>query len=904
MSLNPGIRLGPYEVTAQIGVGGMGEVYRATDTKLKRQVAIKVLPSSVSGDPDRLERFQREAEVLASLNHPNIAAIYGIEDTTDAKALVMELVEGPTLADRITRSAIPLDEALPIVKQVAEALEAAHEQGIIHRDLKPANIKVRPDGTVKVLDFGLAKAMDPAGSGQPAAGSPHGSMSPTISLHATQAGVILGTAAYMSPEQAKGRTVDKRSDVWAFGAVVYEMLTGQRAFAGSDISEVLASVLAREPDWTRLPVGVSPVLGTYIRRCLYKDPKQRIHDMADVRLALEGAFDTTVQQTAAPVVVRPRRRVALVGVAATIAGALVATTLTWVAMRPTPPRVSRTTVATSGAAALSIQGSDRDLAVTPDGAQVVYRGDRQILVRALDQLDPVRLSGVGAPRGLFVSPDGQWIGFFDGGSLKKVAITGGPPVTVTSGVDGNGARGATWDEDGAIIFATNATETGLRRVSAAGGESTVLTKPNRERGEGDHVWPEFLPGGRGVLFTITPATGSVDNSQVALLDVGTGTQTVLVRGGSHAHYVSSGHLVYGVAGTLRAIPFDLGRLEITGSAVPVVPQVLTTPVGAADFDVARNGTLVYVSGSATSALLKRTLVWVDRGGRATPVSEREAAYRAPRVSPEGKRVAVDAVSADGNRDVWVIDTERGTQTRLTSDAAVDSLPLWTRDGTRITFSSGRAGTTGFALYWMMADGSGTAEPLTQAKSNQGATSWSPDGHTLAFYDVGGQRDISTVTPGKAPVPFLQTAFGERGPTFSPDGRWLAYSSNETGREEIYITSYPKPGGRIAVSTTGGRSPQWSANGRELFYRNGRQMMAVTMAPGATLSIGTPRMLFEGDYVQEDPTQGAANYDVSADGQRFLLMKDAAPTAQATSPEPQINVVLNWTEELKRLVPTR
>ena len=599
MALVPGTRLGPYEIAAQIGEGGMGEVYQATDTNLKRAVAIKVLPESLALDAERLARFQREAEVLAALNHPNIAQIHGLEKSDGTIALVMELVEGPTLADRIAQGAIPVDEALPIAKQIAEALEAAHEQGIVHRDLKPANIKVRPDGTVKVLDFGLAKALEPASALGTSAGQAL-SQAPTITTPAmTVAGMILGTAAYMSPEQAKGKTVDKRSDVWAFGAVLFEMLTGKRAFAGGDVSEVLASVLAREPDWTLLPNGLSPVLGTYIRRCLHKDSKQRVHDVADVRLALEGAFETGVSQVTDDSSAIPQPAVwrrALMPMAALIVGAVVAGVTVWRATLPAPPLPVRTEVTTSGDAALRPDGIHRNLAITQDGSRIVYRGQDQLLVRTLDQLEPTafitHLDDLRAP---FVSPDGEWVGFVERTTLKKVAITGGPPVTVT-GMEGV-LRGASWGEDGTIIYGTLQAGTGLQRVSAAGGDPVVLTTMDVERGELRHFWPEILPGGEAVLFSVGYGTG-VENMELAVLDLATLEHKILLTGGSHARYAATGHLVYGAEGTLRAVPFDLARLEVTGNPVPVLEGVMTAPTSAVEFSLSANGSLLYVVGNS------------------------------------------------------------------------------------------------------------------------------------------------------------------------------------------------------------------------------------------------------------------------------------------------------------------
>ena len=549
----------------------MGEVYRARDTKLNRDVALKVLSDSFATDPDRLARFQREAQVLASLNHPNIAHIHGLEDSGGVRALVMELVEGEDLAQRLTRGAIPIEEALPIAKQIADALEAAHEQGIIHRDLKPANIKVREDGTVKVLDFGLAKLVDPT-----APSNPHLTTSPTITTPAmTQAGMILGTAAYMSPEQAKGRPADKRSDVWAFGAVLYEMLTGQRPFAGEDISDTLASVLKSEPDWNALPGDVPRHIRILIERCLAKDRRQRL---ADISIALfvmaESAHLMPPLLPASGQLARQERlplwRRLLVPSAAAIVLSAIAGTAVWLMMAPRGVRVTRFSISPIGSAALEVDSQSRDLTITPDGTRVVYKAradltDTQFVVHALDQLEPTPLAGVGRqPRAPFSSPDGRWIGFVEPVpiTLKKVAITGGPALVLTR-LD-SASRGATWGDDDSIIFATATPTTGLQRVSSAGGEPTVLTKPNRERGEDDHLWPNFLPGSRAVLFTITPTTGGVDASQVAVLDLSTGTQKILMRGGSQAQYVSSGHLV--TPRRVRSAPSRLTSVDWKRSA--------------------------------------------------------------------------------------------------------------------------------------------------------------------------------------------------------------------------------------------------------------------------------------------------------------------------------------------------
>ena len=908
MTLSPGTRLGVYEVTEQIGEGGMGQVYRATDTKLKRQVAIKILPPSLGADHERLARFQREAEVLASLNHPNIAAIYGLEESNGVSALVMELIEGDDLSQRIARGAIPLDEALPIAKQIAYALEAAHEQGIIHRDLKPANIKLRSDGTVKVLDFGLAKALEPA-----SAASANVTASPTITSPAmmTDVGVILGTAAYMSPEQARGKAVDKRADIWAFGCVLYEMLTARRAFAGEEVSDTLASLLAREPDWALLPATVPPVLDTYLRRCLHKEPRQRIHDIADVRLALEGAFEpaagnagsqgqdpayvhTQVDAAVASVRRMLGRRLALVGAATLVIGGASVGTAVWWTMRPASPRVLRTEVTTAGATALSISGFDRDLAITPDGSRVVYRSNNQLLVRALDQLEPYVLSGLGAPRGVFVSPDGQWVGFFDGTTMKRVALTGGPPLTITR-IDGNGSRGATWGPDGTIVYATDTASTGLQRVSAAGGDPTVLTKPNRERGEADHLWPELLPGGQAVLFTISAATGALDNAQIAVSDLKTGTSKVLVRGGHHAHYVPTGHLVYGAGGTLRAVAFDRNRLEVAGTPVVVVEQVVTSVGGAVDAAVAANGTMVYVPGRGGPGAA-RSLVWVDRMGREERVPTPLRAYSFPRISPDGTRVALAVM--DQEQDIWIWDFARERLTRFTFDPGADQYPLWSPDSRRLIFASTRAG--GSNLFWQAADGTGAVEQLTEGPNLRLPVAMTPDGTRIIIREVGQQDDLMLMPlqPPRRPQPLVQTKFGERNAEIAPDGRWLVYESNESGREEIYVRPFPDvSGGRWQVSTGGGRMPLWSRNGQELFYGSpDGALMGVRMEPGPSWRSSTPARILQRQFAYSG--FGRA-FDIAPDGRRFLMIREGGGNEAAPQ---NLVVVQNWLEELKRLVP--
>jgi serine/threonine-protein kinase len=917
VALTAGSRLGSCEIVTLLGSGGMGEVYRARDTKLDREVAIKVLPEQFVADPERVARFQREAKTLAALNHPHIGGIYGLEDADGVHALVLELVEGPTLADRIAQGPIPLDEALPIARQIAEALEAAHEAGIIHRDLKPANIKLRPDGAVKVLDFGLAKALEPT-----SASSANVTASPTITTPAmmTGIGMILGTAAYMSPEQAKGRPADKRSDVWAFGAILYEMLTGVRTFPGDDVSDTLAAVLRAEPDWSALPGNTPAPIRRLLRRCLDKDRKRRLDSAADARLDIDEALLAPIGEASVATAPTPKAtwtRALPWGIAGTaVAGLLLAL---WAPWRNTlPRRITRLNITTAGSA-LTINGIDRNLALSPDGTRVVYAGNNgtQLFVRALDSLEPVAIAGVGSGVGIrspFVSPDGQWVGFTSGGNtLQKVAITGGPSIRLAS-LDGS-LRGGTWTPDDAIIFATNNPATGLQRVSAGGGVPEVLTRPDHTQGEGDHFSPDILPGGRAVLFTITPQTGGLDAAQVALRDLRTGMQKVLLRGGSHARYVASGlgspnrldreggHLVYVAAGTLRAIAFDPTRLETHGSAVPVLPRLATTNLGTSDFDVATDGTLVYVDalGGLTN---ERVLVWVDRTGKEEPVAAPPRAYQHPRLSPDGTRVAL--WSSDMEDDLWIWDLGRQTLTRLTFDPGQDRFPVWTPDGRRIIFSSNRVGVLN--LWWQAADGTSAAERLTTSSNNQFLTGITPDGTAVVFNEATPTTAndlLQLAFDGTRRVtPLLQTQFDERNGIVSPDGRWLAYESNSSGRFEVFVRPFPNVGGgQWPVSRAGGTRPLWARNGKELFYVGpGGELLGVPVeARGETWNAGPPTKLVEGRYLLAAGTAGRT-YDVSPDGRRFLMLKASGTDAGAAPPA--IVVVQNWDEELKRLVPTK
>jgi serine/threonine protein kinase len=901
MRMPNGARVGPYEILAPLGAGGMGEVYRARDSRLKRDVAIKILPPEFLTDEERLARFTREAQALAALNHPNIASIYGVEETPEGRALVMELVEGRTLADRLEQGPIDLEEAVRIARQLADALEAAHEKGIIHRDLKPANIAFTPDGDVKVLDFGLAKALEPEGATDP-------SLSPTLTLRATQAGVILGTAAYMSPEQARGRAADKRTDVWAFGCVFYEMLTGKRAFEGEDVTDTIAAVVRAEPDWSELTKRNVPAqIELLIRRCLIKDRKQRISDIGVARFLLSevGAASSSPPAVTIPPA-RSRRRTMLAATAGVMTGIVAAGTAFWgfTLFRPaSPPQPMRFAIVLPQP--LAFQGVDRDIAISPDGTHLAYRagsGQSYIVVRALNQLDGQSLTSSSTGRQPFFSPDGRWVGFFASGELKKVSVTGGPAITVCK-ISGAG-RGATWGEDDIITFATNDLATGLLRVPAAGGEPTTITTPDSARGEADHMYPSVLPGGRGVLFTVTAAGIRLENLQVAVLDAATKTTKTIIRGGSDASYVASGHVVYAVPGSLRGVRFDLDRLDVAGDAVPVVDQLSTTNLGAAGYAISRNGTLIFVPGFGTAVNAERSLVWVDRNGREQPIDVPPRAYFTPRLSPDGTRIAVEI--RDQEQDIWVLPVAGKGLTRLTFAPGVDALPLWTPDSKRLFFSSVRTGLTN--VYTRAADGTGPEERLIDSPNVQNATSISPDGTRLIIIETNPKTgpDVVSYTTGaaaKAADVLIRTPTIEWLAEVSPDGRWLAYSSNESSQFEVFVRPFPNvDAGRWQVSTGGGTKPAWARNGKELFYvDNTNNLLAVPVqSAGSIFGFDQPVKLIEGRYFGGAPPN--RTYDVSPDGQRFLMIKDSS-LEQSDGRSAGLVVVLNWFEELKQRVGT-
>ena len=896
MPLQPGTTLGSYQVTAKIGEGGMGEVYQARDTKLDRDVALKVLPEAFTSDPDRLARFEREAKVLASLNHPNIGSIYGLEEQDGIRALVLELVEGPTLADRIKQGPIPIDEALPIAKQIAEALEAAHEQGVIHRDLKPANIKVKDDGTVKVLDFGLAKAFEPD------AGSASASLSPTISLTAaaTQMGMVIGTAAYMAPEQAKGKVVDKRADVWAFGAVLYEMLTGTRVFAGGDVSDTLAYVLTKEIDWTTLPAKTPTALRHLLRRCLERDPKRRLRDIGDAWPDLEDQGVPTTELSATVVAPtlqvwqRPIPAAMVALVFAAVAGLAV-----WALTRPAPDRVVRFPMPLAGDLTFSGTGSPI-VAIAPTGDRVAFTATGGLWLRPLDQMDATLVSGSEGARNPFFSADGQWLGFWADDQLKRVSVSGGAPVTL--GATDN-PWGASWGADDTVLFGQR---DGIWRVAGTGGTPERVI--SIEDGEAVHG-PQLLPGGDLVLFTLRPAgTASWDASQIVVRSLAGGDRTVLIEGGRDARYVPTGHLVYVLNGTLLAQVFDLDQRTMRGGPVALVEGVRSnTSTGAAMFSVSSDGALVYVPGSARGAG-ERRLVWVDRQGQEEFLNVAAARYWRPRLSPNGTRVAAEIVGDDGTSAIWVADATRGSLSRVTAGEA--SSPVWTADGQDVVFASQADGEPGF--FRQSADGTGAVERLVTIEGSAAsprAGNWSPDGSRLVFGAMQAPPNIGVLTMEgeRSWTPLLATDAAEFSPVISPDGQWIAYVSTETGRPEVYVQRFPELGLRQPISTDGGVDPVWSPDGRALFYLGTRggggvdEMAVVTIDPGPPLSLGTPEVLFEHAPYVGSQGQGR-QYDVDPDGQRFLMLSDAAAGDGGAALRPQINVVLHWFEELKARVP--
>ena len=929
------MKLGPYEILSPLGAGGMGEVYRARDARLNREVALKVLPRAFSDDPLRMARFEREAQLLASLNHPKIAAIYGLEESGATRALVMELVEGPTLAERIGRApasarasarpgaasaspaqasggagsgaktgergsstrsgsaggtrkaAVPLDEALPIAQQVAEALEYAHEHGVVHRDLKPANIKVTPDGDVKVLDFGLAKAM----AREDASGDI--SNSPTLSLAMTEAGLIIGTAAYMAPEQAKGKQVDRRADIWAFGCVLYEMLTGLKPFEGETVSDVLAAVIKSEPDWSTLPADIPPAIRRLVRRCLAKDPKQRLHDMGDARLTIEDTLSGADQESAISggTLAESKRTSPLLRFLPWVLGAaaiIFAMVVGWLWLRPAPPQnVLRFTILPPENAEFENGG---EMSISPDGRYLAFVASTgankpaPVWVRPLDSLTAQPVPGTEGADLPFWSPDSRQIGFYANGKIQKVAVSGGLPEALCSA----GRPGASWSRDGTILYSNRGS---LYRVPDTGGAPTLVATPDAAQNETAYDYPQFLPDGRHfIVFVYTNAaaptfigTGSLDSKTVEPL-----TQST-----TNALYASPGYLFYMDQSALMARPFNVKALHFEGPAVPVAQNVgeFAGPQYGFFF-VSPTGLLAY---QIAPAAIANQMTWFNRAGQKIGSVANAAIYSNMAISPEGDRLAV-GVGEHGKANIWIYDLKRGTASRLTFNTAYDVNPAWSTDGSQVFFSSNRSGAWG--IYQKAADGLGSTQTVSQSGGqNKALDDITADGR-YAIYDTASnpalvQLWVLPLSGDRKPFPFVQGNFGAASARFSPNGRFVAYNSTETGRAEIYVQTFPQHTGRWEISTAGGMQPMWRRDGKELFYltEDGKLMAVDVNTTSATFQAGIPRELFQAQLV---PLSYWRNiYVPSPDGQRFLMLTPASETKPAP-----ITVVVNWPALLK------
>jgi serine/threonine protein kinase len=900
MSLAPGTRLGHYEIVAPLGAGGMGEVYRAKDTRLKREVAVKVLPEAFARDAGRMARFQREAEVLAALNHLNIAQIYGAEE----QALIMELVEGPTLAERIQQGAIPLAESLEIARQIAEALEAAHEKGIVHRDLKPANVKVKSDGAAKVLDFGLAAILQ-----NTASDSTNPANSPTLTIGATQVGAIMGTAGYMSPEQAVGKPVDRRADIWSFGVVLYEMLTGERLFTGETTSHILADVIKGEIDFGNLPPSTPVAIRNLLKRCLDRDVKTRLQWIGEARVTISNAGKGQEASTPSRPGLENR------GWIASAVLAIVAAIALWALWRETRP-VEKPLVRLDVDLGPDISLPSPEVtvlsavAISPDGTRIVYLasvsgGMPRLFTRRLDQPTAMELPGTTGASGQCFSLDGQWIGFYAGGKFNKISVEGGAvvPLTDVPGYPG----GASWQEDGDIIVAgaisagAGAGAGGLARISSGGGAPTMITDINGDLG---HVFPQELPGRKAVLF-VAYSKLSPEKASINVVTLADGHRKTIVREGTAARYVAtsnrSGHLLYSKKGTLFAVPFDLDRLETRGTAVPILDDIEYQSLsGMAQFDVSRSGTLVYRKGRSGAVSGTTTIQWVVPGNsdarKKEPLRSKPDVYHSPRLSPDGKRLAV-LVTEQGTQDVWVYDLQRDAMTRLTAGGGPYTQPVWSPNGRYVIF-----GTIASGMLWTRSDGAGEARPIIQTKGYRIPWSLTPDGKRLAYFQVNSTSGLWTVPleevsgemkAGK-PEPFLTSQSSDTVPALSPDGKWLAYVSKVTGSNEVYVRAFPDIGSRWQISNNGGTQPAWSRNGHELLYQSGDQIMAVNYAvKGDSFVAEKPRVWLS--------KLGGTQWDLAPDGKRMAVLTPVE-TGERPKQDHEIVFLENFFDELRRRVP--
>jgi serine/threonine-protein kinase len=905
MSLNAGTRLGPYEIVSAIGAGGMGEVYKARDTRLDRTVAIKVLPPVLAEDPEFRQRFDREARTISQLTHAHICTLYDVGDAF----LVMEFLEGETLADRLQRGPLPVADAVRIAMQIAGALDEAHRAGIVHRDLKPGNVMLTKGGA-KLLDFGLAKPGVTHGFAATAFGVTQ-SVTPTMTTppNLTGQGAVLGTLQYMAPEVLEGGEADARSDIFAFGCVLYEMLTGRKAFAGKSQVSLIGAILKDNPAPIAARPDLAPALIWLVGRCLAKDPGERRQTAAGLVSQLEWIAEGGGAVAAAPSGTRPSWRLVAGGSAVLLLIAAAATAVWFLRPAADAPQPFRFTIPMDGENRIATASAQPDLAISSDGSYIVYLGgasvgSRSFWLRRFNQLETEPLGAVGSTTNLSgpaVSPDGQWLAFGMAQVVSKMPVAGGAPVTLARTSAGSSVIGMSWGTDDRIVFATTDRTTGLLRMPAAGGEPEVLTTPDRQKGEDDHILPFVLPGNRAVLFTINRPIGFADY-QVAVYDMAARTWKVLIDQASHAVFTSTGHLVFAAGGGLRAVPFDPDRLEILGTPVQVIDQAAVKLTGAADFAVAANGTLVYVPSRVDATTEQRTMVWVNRQGDEEPIDGLPPrAYLVARVSPDGNRVALDL--RDQENDIWSWDLRFRTLTRLTFDPSQDMFPVWAPDGKRLFFSSARSGFPN--LYVQAADGASNADRLTAAETNQLALSIDPSGSRLLFRDSGakgGDVGLLSLDPKPVASPLLQGEYLEDNATISPDGRWVAYDSTESGRREVYVRPFPEAGSaREQISSSGGMKPLWSPNGRELFYVDlNANLMLVPVRTASGFQRDAAQRLFSAA-----PYYGTnvRNFDISRDGQRFLMIKEL-PAVKEARLDVTLNVVVNWLEELKQRVPTR
>jgi serine/threonine-protein kinase len=909
-----GRSLGPYRITGKLGAGGMGEVYRGHDTRLGRDVALKILPPLLAADPERRARFEREARLLAALNHPNIGGIHGLEESDGVTACVLELVDGETLGDRLARGALPIAEAVTLARQIADALAAAHEQGVIHRDLKPANVMITRTGRVKVLDFGLAKTVAPT-----AASAPRADAASTVmtSLGATEPGMILGTAAYMAPEQARGLSVDGRADVWAFGCVLYEMLTGTEAFPGRDLTEVLARVIERDPDWSRLPPNLPAPIRLLLTHCLAKAPDRRLRAIEDVRILLDG----DVAGTAAPPAPAVTRRLTLARAAPAAIAALVVAGLGWLIGRGSAPATLpaapvhalidlRPAAVLRGVSAVerTTYGrnvpSRRAIAISPDGSRLAFtarQGDRQALfLRPLDRDEAVEVKGATNADAPFFSPDGRFVGYWSGGALWRVSIDGGLPVKIA---DTPHVSSVSWTDPSRVVFGTRFA---ISSVDPGDGGVERLTSLSPDGDEVAHMSPHVLPGGRWLMYTVLPGDFGWQQARVVAQAIGTAERKVVVEGATDARYLPTGHLLYMRLGNLMAAPFDPERAAVTGSEVGVIEGVLQSvnrgainiDTGAGQYAVSATGTLAYVAGRLMPDY-EGVLTWMSRDGReaVVPVPPPARPFFAPRLSPDGRHVAVSTFGLD-DHSIFRYDLTSTTLTRLTFSGWA-TLPVWTADGARLAINFAE---TGARNLFVLPSTGGAVERLASAPVIQAPAAWAPDGRSLVFMQ-GGNVFVWSADSDPKTRPLLNAKFSERHADLSPDGRWLAYVSDETGRPEVYVSAFPGMTNKRPASARGGVEPAWSRDGRTLAFleprtaeAGGFRVMTIDVTPGGTLSLGAPRHLFDVPWY----TGGviARAYDVTADGQRFLFLREVHPPADAELDH--IHVVTNWFDELKRL----